>query len=301
MTATKTKSKLAGKNPAEARPSRAKLLLYGLPGTGKTWGALSFPRCLYIDTEAGANLPPYTRRLSAGGGRYIGPEDGALDFDFVIGQFAALASEQHEFETVVVDSVSKLFNTSIAAEAERLGARNQFGADKKPALRAMARLMQWVQRIDCNVVFLAHEKPVWGEVNGQRAEIGRGPDVDGKLEYELNLVLQLVKTPSGRQAITRKSRLEGFQHGQAFPWEFAEFQSRYEASLEGAAQVEPLVQPAMLTEIGALIALVKTPEEELDKMKLRAGVSDFAELTADKATKLRDWLQKKITDSLIVA
>src|SRR4051812_44887619 len=109
-------SKLKAKDPQTAEPSKPKILIFGKPGVGKTWTSIDFPSCYYIDTEGGADLAHYTEKLKKAGGVYMGPEDGSLDFPTVIEQFQALASEKHEFKTVIVDSISKLFNTAVANE-----------------------------------------------------------------------------------------------------------------------------------------------------------------------------------------
>lgn len=96
--------------------------------------SLDFPNVSYIDTEGGADLKHYTDKLKASGGRYFGPDPGSLDFNEVINQLQALATERHPYKTVVIDSFTKLFNLEVAHNAERLGEKNAFGADKKPSL-----------------------------------------------------------------------------------------------------------------------------------------------------------------------
>ena len=128
-------SKLKAKDPSTAEPSKPKCVIFGKSGAGKTWFSLSFPNVYLIAPEDGANRAHYTERLKAGGGVYLGTEDGALDFETVIDQVKALATEKHQFKTLVIDSVTKLFNNAVANEAERLGDKNAFGADKKPAVR----------------------------------------------------------------------------------------------------------------------------------------------------------------------
>ena len=155
----KAPSKLKAVDPKSADPKKPKLLIFGKPGAGKTWGSLDFPGCYFIDCEGGANLGHYTDKLKKSGGMYMGPEQGSMDFQAVIEQVQALATEDHNFKTIVIDSVSKLFNTAIATEAERLGDKNAFGADKKPAVANMRRLVNWLSRIDMNVILIAHEKP----------------------------------------------------------------------------------------------------------------------------------------------
>ena len=288
-------SRLAAKDPTLAAPSRLKLQIFGPPGVGKTWGTLEFPACYYIDTEGGANLPHYVARMKASGGAYLGPEDGALDFDFILAQCAALASEQHGYKTLVIDSVTKIFNLAVSAEAERLGDKNAFGADKKKAVSYMRRLISWINRLDMNVVLIAHEKAAWGDVNGQRAEIGKAADSWDKVEYELNLNLQIARRGGARVAIVRKSRLEGFPENESVPWSFAEFANRYGGAGLGAdAKVNALATPDQVQQINALLSVLKVSEEDLDKWLAKAGAETVGELETAKAVKLADFLRAKI-------
>ena len=158
-----------------------------------------------MDTEGGANLSHYTEKLAAKGGAYFGPDEGSLDFEAVLAEIKLLATEQHQFKTLVIDSVSKLFNTAIAQEAERLGDKNAFGADKKPAVSYMRRLVSWLTRLPMNVLLIAQEKAEWGMVNGQREEIGATFDAWDKLEFELHLALHITKQGPNRMARVRKN------------------------------------------------------------------------------------------------
>ena len=184
-------SKLKAKDPKSAEPSKPKMVLFGPSGVGKTWFSLAFPNVYYIGSEDGASRDHYTDRLKSSGGVYLGTEDGALDFDVVIEQVKALATEKHRFKTLVIDSITKLFNEAISKEAEKLGDKNAFGADKKPAIAAMRRLVSAISRLDMNVLLIAHEKAEWGvDASGQRTEIGKAPDCWEKLIYELDLAFQ---------------------------------------------------------------------------------------------------------------
>ena len=90
MNAT-VRTRLKAVVPKAAEPSKPKMLIYGAPGVGKTWGALDFPGVYYIDTEGGADLAHYTAKLDAAGGVYLGPDQGAQSFDTIIDQVDALA------------------------------------------------------------------------------------------------------------------------------------------------------------------------------------------------------------------
>src|SRR5688572_21789505 len=101
----KTTSKLKAKDPKETEPRKPQMVIFGPSGVGKTWFALSFPAVYYIDTEGGASRKHYMERLSKSGGMYMGPEDGANDFETIIEQTKALATESHKFKTLVIDSI----------------------------------------------------------------------------------------------------------------------------------------------------------------------------------------------------
>lgn len=179
-------SKLKAKDPSAAKPSKPKILIFGKPGVGKTWQALDFPSVYYIDTEGGANKPEYLDKLRVSGGVYMGPEDGSLDFPTIIEQVKALCSEKHSYKTLVIDSISKVFNHAVALEAERLSEqqkKNEWGLDRKPAVAFMRRLVAWLSKLDMNVILIAHSKAEWGtDATGERKEIGQTYDGWDKLD-----------------------------------------------------------------------------------------------------------------------
>ncbi len=290
-------TKLKAKDPKTAEPSKPKMLIFGKPGVGKTWGALDFPSCYYIDTEGGADLAHYTEKLKKAGGVYMGPEDGSLDFPTVIEQFQALATEMHSYKTVIVDSITKLFNTAIANEAERLGDKNAFGADKKPAIAQMRRLVAWVNRMDMNVLFIAHSRAEWGtDSKGERVELGQTFDCWDKLEYELHLALEILKTGPTRKARVRKSRLTGFPDADSFEWSYADFAKRYGKDIiEQASHTITLASAEQVSEIERLLSVVNIPAADIEKWKAKAGAETFAEFTTEQAAGVIKSLNNKLT------
>jgi len=275
------------------------MLIFGKPGVGKTWGALDFPSCYYIDTEGGADLAHYTDKLKKAGGVYMGPEDGSLDFATVIEQFHDLATTKHGYKTVIVDSISKLFNTAIAHEAERLGDKNAFGADKKPAIAFMRRLVAWVNRLDMNVLFIAHSKSEWAtDAKGERSEIGQTFDCWDKLEYELHLALEITKTGPSRKAKVRKSRLTGFPDAEVFEWNYDKFAERYGKDIiESVAKPIVLSTPEQVSEIERLLSIVNIPVADIEKWKAKANAESFAEFTTEQAAGVIKSLNSKINPS----
>lgn len=291
-------SKLKAKAPELTEPGKTKAMIYGASGVGKTWFVLSFPKPYMLDCEGGADLRHYQDRLKLAGGSYLGPSDGTLDFDFVIEQMQALATEKHEYKTLVIDSITKLYQTCIANEAERLGDKDVFGASKKPAIANMRRLVNWAMRLDMNIWFVAHETNEWGTdaKTGQRQEIGKMGDVWEKLIFELDLTLQAIKRGPQRLAIVRKSRLTGFPDAESFPLEYAEFATRYGKDfIESTPTIITLATAEQVAEIERLLSVVKIPEADVEKWFTKAKASTFAEFTTEQADGILSLLNKKLT------
>lgn len=292
----KKTSKLKAKDPMEAEPSKPKIVVSGPSGVGKTWFGLSFPNVYYISPELGATRKHYVERLKSNGGMYLGPEDGATDFETVIEQTKALAFEKHKFKTLEVDSITELYNLTIAREAERLGDKNAFGADKKPAIAYMRRFIQAVNRLDMNVILIAHEKSEWGtDDKGQRAEIGKAPDCWDKLIYSLDLAFQVQKRGASRVAITRKSRLLGFPEGESFTLDFASFSERYGKDIiEKETKPIELASAEQVTEITRLVDLLKVDPATIEKWFEKFNAEKFEELSVEAANKIIEAMNNKL-------
>jgi hypothetical protein len=267
---------LKGKDPSEAKPSRPKILIFGKSGVGKTWASIDFPNVYYIDTEGGANLAHYTAKLKAANGSYLGPDEGANDFTVVLDEIQTLATTSHPYKTLVIDSYSKLFGSQIAATAEAMEnakKKNEFGADKKPAVAYTRRMIRWLDMLDMNVILICHEKPVWKD--GEQT----GVTYDGwdKLEYELHLALRITKTGNSRNAIVTKSRLQGFADAATFPWSYGEFAARYGRDvIEATANPVKMATPTQLAQYQALMQSFKVDPKVLEKWEENcADVNDL--------------------------
>lgn len=295
------KSKLLAVAPETVEPKKPKILIFGPAGVGKTWASLDFPSVYYIDTEGGADLGHYRERLKAAGGMYFGPEQGSLDFDAVIGQMEALATEKHQYKTVVFDSITKLFNTAISDEGMRLGDKDVFGASKKGPIRQMTRLVRWINRADMNAVLIAHQKDVWGkDEKGNREVTGQTFDAWEKLEYDLHLVLRISKIGAGanakRFANVGKSRLTGFPEGERFDWSFTSFAERYGKDvIEKEVKPVVLASPEQVAEVKKLCEVVKLPDGTIEKWFTKASVDSFEEMDTDMISKCIQFLREKLT------
>lgn len=290
--------KLKAKKPEEVKQGKAKGLIYGASGVGKTWFGLSFPTPYYIDTEGGADGHQYQKRLKDAGGAYMGVEEGSLDLETIVNEMQILATEKHGFKTLLIDSVTKAYQTRIANEAERLGEKDVFGASKKPAIALMRRMVNWCMKLDMNIWFIAHETSEWG-INprtGQREEVGKMPDVWEKLIYELDLGLQVIRR--GKEypatAIVRKTRLVGFPDGEVFPLEYSEFADRYGKDfIESDVSQIVLATKEQVDEIKRLVDLFKVNDKECEKILNKASADSWEELNSDQAIKTISWLNSK--------
>ena len=156
--------------------------------------------------------------------------------------------------------------------------------DKKPAVYQINRLKNRLQRLDMNVILIAHQKPLWGtDKNGDRSEIGTTFDCWDKLEYELHLCLQIEKNGTSRIARVKKTRLIGFPDASSFPWSYDEFAKLYGKDvIEKKVETLVLATPEQVAEIKQLLELVKLPDGEVEKWFTKAAVTSFEEMDGTK-------------------
>lgn len=289
-------SKLKAVDPKTAEPSKPKVLIFGKPGSGKTWTSLDFPKVYYIDTEGGADMEHYTDKLKKSGGVYLGVDQGSLSFETILDQVKALATEKHEYKTLVIDSVTKVFATEIANEAERLGDKDAFGASKKPAVSYMRQLVSWLTRLDMNVILIAHEKDLYGlDEKKQRNIIGVTFDAWDKLEYELHLCLNIFKMAGQYKARVTKSRLTGFKDAEVLEWSYDSFAERYGRKiLEGEVKQVVVATPEQLAVLQDLFERVKLPDDYESKCLKKAQVEGWEEMDSDKVAAVIKDIQSKL-------
>lgn len=284
--------KLRGVTPEDVKQQKPKILIFGAGGVGKTWVSLEWPKVYYIDTEGGADQQHYIEKLRKAGGVYMGPDQGSQDFNVVLDEIQTLATTQHDYQTLVIDSFSKLYNIVRGNVAD--SGKDDFGKDKKEANKPSRRLINWIDRIRMNVVLICHEAPAWS--GGQQA----GTTFDGfdKLSYELDLLLNVQLRGSGsgakRVAIVKKSRLLGFPMGEEFEWTFDSVADRYgrDAIYESTKPIE-LATEEQVAEIHSLLAQVTLTPDWTENTLTKAKASRWEEVDRDKAAKVIEFLKAK--------
>jgi len=284
---------LKGIKPEIVKARKPHIMLSGEPGTGKTYFSLNWPAPYFIDTESGATREQYVLRLREAKGLYFGPAQGSQDFQEVLGQIRELATTNHPYRTLVIDSFSKLYNIEAAAAEARIG--SEFGKDKREADKPTRKLLTWLERLPMNVILICHQKDKWER--RERELIYAGSTYDGykKLHYELDLWLQTKMVGTKRYATVAKSRIDAFPVLTDINLDIDTFKKLYGASTVDEAVVPiKLATPDQLTEIKRIVDLLKISEEDLDKWLTKAQAVELEDLSNDNATKFLEFLQKKL-------
>jgi hypothetical protein len=282
-----------GRKPELIETGKPKFMLSGGSGVGKTFFACEFPKVFYIDTEGGATRKQYAKKLIAGGGWFLGKEDGSQDYETVIRNVKALTNEKHEFKTLVIDSFSKLYNMAAAIAEESYG--NDYGKDKKEANKPTRQLVLALEKIDMNVILICHGKAKWRKEG--KEIVGDGTTYDGydKLEFDLDLWLEMQMIGKQRFFFVKKTRIEEFPLGFTFPAKYEEF-----AKLYGKEIVEKDAEPIVLAskgdveEVKQLIEVTNMDANTQKKWLEKSGVDSFEEMSQETIRKGINQLRERI-------
>ena len=273
--------------PAEIKPvKRAKILISGEPGSGKTYFSLQWPNVYFIDTEFGAEREQYQKKLIESKGVYLGRDDGVNTFEEVIKEMKALATEKHEYKTIVIDSISHLYNAAAAVAEEKGG--SEFGRDKKQANIPSRQLLRWIDIVPMNVVLIAHQKVDWSN----KEQVKTTYDFYDKAGYLIDIWLEM----KGKNFIVRKSRIESFQENLVFSREYSKF-----AELFGSDIINKDVEPIILAteeQVDRIMQLVQSlniSADEVEKLQKKFDVDEWAELTQDQIAKGIAYFEAKLT------
>jgi len=258
------------------------MMVSGNAGSGKTFGALGFPNLFFIDTEGGATEPEYTASLQKSGALYMGIDQGSQNAIDVIESFRDLHVQQHDRLTVCVDSLTKWFNMQVQEATERVG--SEYGIDKKEALPWMRKLIRYMDLIDMNVILICHSKTAYE--NGQPA--GTTFDCWDKLEYELDMWLEVTREGGKHIATVRKSRVAAFPLGHRVDWNFDSL-----ADIYGRADVVKQAKPVDNGELlQGLISKFSIDDKTVKRWTDKAGVKNVTELNDEQTAGCIDWINK---------
>ena len=211
--------------PAEAVQKKAKILVYGEPGVGKTWFALTFPGVALIDTEGGADLY---------GSRFDFDVLRTKSFGDILEAIEAVKADHgRTWQTLVIDPISIVWQVlqdagqqAAEARAARYGRSaddvmltpRDWGLIKRRLYSAMTDLVN----LPVNVVLTAHQRDIMemrrdGRGQEVAVKVGEKPDAEKKTGYWPDLVIRLVVEGGEHISIVEKDRSGLFRVGQRVP------------------------------------------------------------------------------------
>jgi len=276
---------LKAKKPAMIE-QRLKCLFYGSAGVGKTMAAIQFPKPYIIDTEGSTNKPQYVRQIEKVDGAVLM----TVDFDEMVNEVRELLTTQHDYKTLIIDSLTLLYNDLLEKAEIKVG--SEFGRHYGEANKRMKQLLNLLFRLDMNVIITSHSKNEYGK---NLAVLGQTFDCYKKLDYLFDLVFEIQKRGTDRVGLIKKSRIEQFPDSESFPFSYDEIAKRYGREvLERDAIAQELATVEQVAELLRLIDLIKVPPEMYQKWLDKASSDRWEEMPRDAIQKCIDHLKSKI-------
>lgn len=275
---------LRGVRP-EVVQKRLKVLLYGNPGAGKTMAAIQFPKPYVIDTEGSTDKRQYVDAIKKSEGSVFVTQD----FDELMKEIKALLTEKHDYKTLVIDSLTILYNDLLDKAEKKVG--SDFGRHYNEANKKMKSLINFLFRMDLNVIITAHSKNEYGQ---NMSIMGQTFDCYKKLDYLFDLVFEVQKRGDKHIGIVKKSRIESFPDSENFPFNYVEIAKRYGAEImERDVIYEKLATNEQVNRLKELIEIYKEPEEITEKWLAKANAESFEDMNEVVIKKLIDHMESK--------
>jgi hypothetical protein len=286
---------MKAKSPEEIKPGKPKFLLSGKSGVGKTMFALEFPKPYIIDVEGGATREHYVNIIKKSGGAYLGKEEGSQDFKVIIEEIKSLTSENHNYKTLIIDSFTKLYLLEAAKAEEKLG--SDFGKDKKEANKPTRQLLRFLEKIPMTVILICHSVDRWVST-GPKERVCDGTTFDGypKLEFDLDLWMEITKVKSRRFMTVRKSRVKNFIEGDIIDLSYKKFCELYGEEIVNSEPIPvKFSEKTQIEKINFLLQSLRIEQDVIDKWFTKANVETWEEMSFYQADKCIQYLELKVT------
>ena len=273
----------------EIKQQRLKAMFYGEMGTGKSTCACQFPNTAYIDTEDTTSKKKYAQAITESGGLVLA----SGDFDEILSQVRELMSTQHNFTTLVIDSLTIPYD-NLQADCEKI-VGSDFGRHVSMANKKMKLLVNLLLRIDMNVIITCQAKKEYGN---NMSVVGQTYACYNRLGYMFDLVFETQLRGKEFFAITKKSRIDSFPMHESFEFSYAKVIERY--GLESIEKAVVPLTPASATQVDELLKLIKllqVSDAIQAKWKEKHSAESFDELSTDVIQKIIDLLKTKIKDN----
>ena len=276
-------------NTPEAKQQRLKILIYGEAGSGKSTFCCMFPNVAYFDAEDTTSKKSYAEAIRDGGGGVIHTGD----IDEVTSQVKELMSVKHEFKTVVIDSLTVIYENLLLETEKQVG--SNYGRHKAAADKKMKQLINLLLRLDMNCIITCQARKEYS--SNSMEVIGKTFAGYERLGYMVDLMLETSVLGHNFDARVRKSRLNAFVTGDSVKFNYEEIMKRCGEIIEKPVKIEKLATPEQVTELKRLIALLKVPEATTDKWLSKSNSSNFGDMSSDVIGKCIDNLNKQINGS----
>jgi hypothetical protein len=273
----------------EIKQQRLKAMFYGEMGTGKSTCACQFPNTAYIDTEDTTSKKKYAQAITQSGGLVLA----SGDFDEILSQVRELMSTQHNFTTLVIDSLTIPYD-NLQADCEKV-VGSDFGRHVSMANKKMKLLVNLLLRIDMNVIITCQAKKEYGN---NMSVVGQTYACYNRLGYMFDLVFETQLRGKEFFAVTKKSRIDSFPMHESFEFSYAKVIERY--GLESIEKAVVPLTPASATQVDELLKLIKllqVSDAIQAKWKEKHSAESFDELSTDVIQKIIDLLKTKIKDN----
>ena len=265
-------------NKPKKSEKRLKCLLFGSAGVGKTTAAIQFPRPAIIDTERGTEMDQYVDAINARDGVVLR----TTSYDTIVDQVRSLITEEHPFQTLVIDPISVVYDAIADAHKKKVG--TQFSAHLVEAWSDWKRLTLLLSALDMNVVMTAHSKNEWLNGESTGLQTWDGPK---KSDYWVDLIIEVTRDGQARFGNVRKSRISSLPVDTSFEFSYDEIADRY-----GRDILEKNAVPVNADFVRLIDLLNEREDGEAlaSKMLKRAGVATLSELTTEQVEKGIAWL-----------
>jgi len=284
-------------DPEYLKPSKPKVLLFGLPDTDKSKLCCEFPNSVYIDTENGASESQYVKSLKASKSKYMGIADGSRNLREVIAEVKSLIVNPGDRQNLIIDSVSESIDVSDAQEQEKIGddKKDPFSSYKKAGVRQMRRLSMLIGQLDMAVVMVSHSKDKWEGEGETRKVTGVTFDAWPKLGYKINLQLQSMRVGGVTFARVIRSKYESMIRGQEIPMTYDAFSKAFgkEVMDRKPLGIVPAT-PAQVAEINRIVGILNIGDEQLTEWLNKDSAEEVQDLPTERATAMIDFLNKKL-------
>ena len=301
-------------HPAESAEPRIKALVFGDTDAGKSYLALSSPgKIAVIDTEGGTAFYAGRKSLSAFD---VLPTKTYADVKAAV---AFLANEKHDYQTLVIDPITIIYETlqtsATILRARQNAKRNYGSSDADEAdlehsdwgriKRNYKALMSSLVNLDMHVIVTAREKEVTVRDPKTKQFVPTGEykaDAEKGTAYWFDVVVRMVKTPDGRVAIIHKDRtvedeaVNRTVPSPTFTTLFADALKRKgkgkrkvqdddEAAAADVAAEEAALHPTA-EQVAALAAALKAVGADTERMQREMKIADWSELRPEQVERL---------------